>query len=213
MSSHTNRSVAHDFYYKGVDEGRSVNYRGCSISYSRRVAYSYSTVVAQVIPAKGYRDGDVRTRDPSCGRTLVSFWSMSNTTGRHISRLQHASPFDTIPVPMCRGGGELSPQGLANQFFEELECYAKNLNTKANRETFIQMLNALKRVRDEACEEWAKPLRHARFRRFLSIDVSKEAEAIKARNRLKAAKAAKETRDTIAKYVKDRKGGDYCEFM
>ena len=213
MSSHTNRSVAHDFYYKGVDEGRSANYRGCSISYSRRVAYSYSTVVAQVIPVKGYRDGDVRTRDPSFGRTLVSFWSMSNTTGRHISYLKSASPFDTIPVPMRRGGGEMLPQDLADQFYSDLGYYVENLNTKANRETFIQMLNALKRVRDEACEEWAKPLRHARFHRFISIDVSKEAEAIKARNRLKAAKAAKETRDTIAKYVKDRKGGDYCEFM
>lgn len=213
MSSHTNSSVAHDFYYKGVDEGRTGSYGSCTISYRQRVAYSYATVVAQVIPAKGYRNGDVRTRDPSFGRTLVSFWSMSNTTGRHISYLRHASPFDTIPVPMRRGDGELRPQRLANRFYDELEYYAKNLNTRPNRNTFIQMLNALKRVRDEACEEWAKPLRHARFRRFLSIDVSKEAEAIKARNRLKAIKAAKETRETIAKYVKDRKGGDYCEFM
>ena len=105
------------------------------------------------------------------------------------------------------------PQELANRFYEELEYYVKNLNTKADRETFMHMLYSFKRVRDEACEEWAKPLRHARFRRFLEVDVSKEAEALKARNRRLAAKAAKETRETIAKYVKDRKGGDYCEFM
>jgi len=213
MSSHTNRSVSHDFYYRGVDEGRSGDYRGCSISYSRRVARSYSTVVAQVIPAKGYRDGDVRTREPSSGRTLVSTFTMSNTTGRHIGYLRSSSPFECISVPMRRGGGELMPQELANRFYEELGYYVKELNTKANREEFMHMLNALKRVRDEASEEWAKPLRHARFRRFLKVDVSKEAEALKARNRRLAAKAARETRETIAKYVKDRKGGDYCEFM
>ena len=213
MSSHTNRSVSHDFYYRGVDEGRTGSYLHCSISYGRRVARSYSTVVAQVIPAKGYKEGDVRTREPSSGRTLVSYWSMSNATGRHISYLRASSPFECISVPLRRGGGELAPQELANRFHEELGYYVKNLNTRADRETFMHLLYSLKRVRDEACEEWAKPLRHARFRRFLEVDVSKEAEALKARNRRLAAKAARETRETIAKYVKDRKGGDYCEFM
>ena len=194
MSSHSNTSQAHDFYYLGVDEGRSKDYAGCTVSYEGNTAYSYSTAVAKVIPRKGVKPGDVRTHLPSSGLTLLSFDPMSATTAQHISRLNDASPFDVVRVPLRRGDRDFTPEMLARAFAEELESYAARLNKADNRRKFMELLDSLHRLREDACEKWAKPLRSKALAKFDKLDVSKIAEEIKARNRKAAVKAAAETR-------------------
>jgi len=208
-----NRQVAHEFYYRGVDHGERRSYSGCSISYAADRAYSYSTVVAAVVPRKGFTAEDVTTARPETGLTLVSFDSMSSTTSRHIGYLRHASPFEAVGVPMNYGGCHMTPEILRNNFLEELGRSAKGLTRREGRTRFTWLVGALKTVREKAAEPWAKELRDRRFSKYLKIDVSKEAEALRAAGRKKAAKAAAETRAILAKYVKERKGGDYCEFM
>lgn len=203
MSSHSNSGQAHDFYYHGVDEGGSGDYAQCSVSYEGDTARSYYTAVAKVIPAKGVRRKDVRTSSMNSGLTLLSMWSMSNTTSRHISLLHRASPFETVLVPLRRGDRDFTPNDLRDQFLEELTYYSAQLNVAVGRNTFVGLLESLKRLRAAACEEWAKPLRDRRFRKFLSVDVSKAAEELKARNRRLAAKRAAETKALFAKYAKD----------
>ena len=211
--SHSNRDVAHDFYYHGVDDGKTGRYSKCSISYCGKVACSYSTAVAMVIPAKGFRDSDVTTRRPSTGITLVSLYSMSNTTGRHISYLARASPFRVAIVPMRYGHSDFTPQDMAMQFLMQLTEYADGLNVAENRSSFVRLIDTLKELRETACEAWAKPLRDRRFRKFLAMDVHKIADEIKARNRKAAAKRASETRALYAKYLKNVSGERYCKFM
>lgn len=213
MSSHSNASQAHDFYYLGVDEGRSKDYAGCTVSYEGNTAFSYSTAVAKVIPRKGVKPGDVRTSNASAGLTLLSFNSMSATTAQHLSQLESASPFDVVHVPLYRGDRDFTPEMLARRFAEELESYAAGLNKAENRFKFMTLLNSLHRLQQDACEKWAKPLRGRKLRKFDKLDVSKIAEEIKARNRKAATKAAAETRAVFAKYLKDRRGRDYCDFM
>lgn len=213
MSSHSNTSQAHDFYYLGVDEGLDKDYAGCTVSYEGCTAYSYSTAVAKVIPRKGVKPGDVRTHLPSSGLTLLSFDSMSATTAQHISKLNDASPFDVVRVPLRRGDRDFTPERLAQAFAEELESYAARLNKAENRLKFMTLLNSLHLLQRDACEKWAKPLRGRKLEKFDKLDVSKIAEEIKARNRKAAVKAAAETRAVFAKYLKDRRGRDYCDFI
>jgi len=214
MSSHSNASQAHDFYYLGVNEGLSRDYSNCTVSYSGNTAYSYSTAVAKVIPRRGVKPGEVRTSSPSTGITLMSFDPMSATTAQHISKLSSASPFETVRVPMRRGNRDFTPETLAKLFAEELEFYADVLNRAENRAKFADLMSTLRFLRENACEKWAKPLRSRKlFKRFESMDVDKLAAELKERNRKAAAKAAKETREIFAKYVKDRHGADYLEFI
>lgn len=211
--SHSNASQAHDFYYLGVDEGRGKDYSGCTVSYEGNTAYSYSTAVAKVIPRRGVKPGDVRTRNASAGLTLLSFYPMSSTTAQHLSKLESASPFDVVHVPLHRGDRDFTPERLARAFAEELESYAAKLNKAENRLKFMTLLNSLHRLQQDACEKWARPLRSRALKKFDKLDVSKIAEEIKARNRKAAVKAAAETRAVFAKYLKDRCGRDYCDFM
>lgn len=215
MSSHTNRSLAHDFYYKGVDRNESHAYRGCSLSYRESTALSYSTAIAKVVPRKGVKTEDVRTDVPETGLTLISRDSMSSTTGRHISYVLQASPFRYAPVPLRRGRSDFSPRGVAENFLEDLERLVGQLNTIGNRREFAALLNCRRIVMEFACEEWAKPLRDRRFRKYEALDVEKMMKELQARRRKEAAKAAAETRAIFAKYLPKAKagGGDYCEFV
>jgi len=159
------------------------------------------------------KPGDVRTHLPSSGLTLLSFDSMSATTTQHLSQLNDASPFDVVRVPMRRGDRDFTPESLARLFAEELKSYAEGLNDAKNRRKFMALLDALHRLREDACEKWAEPLRGKALMKFDKLDVSKIAEEIKAQNRKSAAKAAAETRAVFAKYTKNRTGADYCDFV
>ena len=213
MASHSNSTEAHDFYYRGVDYGVTKSYSGCSLSYDGNNAYSYSTIVAKVIPAKERRPKEVKTTWPASGITLISLYAMSSTTGRHISLLRGASPFQTVCVPLERGDRDFTPKDLAENFLKELETYAGMLNTRDNRGTFVRLMESRSMLLSRACEEWAKPLRDRRFKKYESIDITKAAAEIAARNRKAAAKRAADTKALFAKYVKDRSGADYLEFL
>lgn len=220
MSSHTNNSQAHDFYYRGVDLGEEHYYRGCSLNYSGDEAVSYSTVIAKVIPRRGYKKEDVKTSRASAGLTLLSFYSMSPTTGRHISHVAWASPFERVYVPFkrrsysCYGTGHIHPEDLPGLFRDALAGYAGGLSRRDERYQFTRLVQALKTLIAEAAKEWADPLKKDKtLKKYLKIDVEKAAEELKAKARKAAARAAKETRALFAKYVRDRKGGEYCEFI
>lgn len=213
MASHSNTTEAHDFYYLGVNEGRHKEYAGCTVSYQADQAFSYSTVVARVIPTRGLKAGDIHTSKPDTGLTLLSYYSMSSTTGRHISNIGSASPFSVVRVPMERGRRDLTPGLVRDGLLEALADYAAGLNKAENRESFVTLLAARKTILDKAAEAWAAPLRDKRFKKFEAIDVSAAAEALKAKRRKAAAKAAAETKALFAKYVNNRGGADYCEFL
>lgn len=215
MSSHTNWSMAHDFYYKGVDRGESHEYRGCSLSYRRNTAISYSTAIAKVVPAKGRKTKDVRTDAPETGLTLVSYYSMSNTTGRHISCVRQASPFECVGVPLGRKFSDFTPEDVAENFLEALDGLVKRLNTVDNRREFARLMACRRRVMELACEEWAKPLRDHKFRKYETLDVEEATKELQARRRKEAARAAAETRVLFAKYLPkaEASGADYCEFV
>lgn len=215
MSSHSNESMSHDFYYRGVDYGESHGYRGCSLSYRGNTAVSYSTAIAKVVPAKGRKAKDVCTRRRDTGITLVSFYSMSPTTGRHISYVRQASPFECVSVPLGRGSSDFTPGEVAFDFLEALDGLVKRLNTVDNRREFARLMSCRKRVMELACEEWAKPLRDRRFRKYEAMDVEKMAKELQERNRKVASKRAAETRALFAKYLPKAKAGgaDYCEFV
>lgn len=215
MSSHTNWSMAHDFYYKGVDRDKSTAYRGCSLRYRGATAFSYSTAIAKVVPTKDREEKDVRTNDPETGLTLISYYSMSKTTGKHISYVRQASPFTVVPVPLRRGCSDFSPRGVAENFLEALERLTGQLNTIGNRREFANLMACRKKVMELACEEWAKPLRDRRFKRFEAMDVEKMAKELQAKRRRDAAERAAETRILFAKYLPkgETSGADYCEFV
>ena len=215
MSSHTNRSMAHDFYYRGVDGHESHAYRGCSLSYRASTALSYSTAIAKVVPKKGFGAESVRTDAPETGLTLVSRDSMSPTTGRHISYVLSASPFGYVGVPLRRGCSDFSPRGVAENFLEAFGWLASRLNTIGNRREFAELLDCRRRVMELVCEEWAKPLRDRRFRKYEALDVGKAMKELQARRRKKAAKAAAATRALFAEYFPKARagGGNYCEFV
>ena len=207
-----NSEMAHAFYYHGVDcWGR----RGGSghIGYEGRTAYSYSTAVAIVVPARGAKAPD--TYHPETGVTLVSFDGMSKTTARHISCLASASPFRVIRVPMRRGCSEITPERVAEGFLDDLAACLGTFNTRDGRGRFAMLMQARADAIRLLPDRWAKPLRGRRFRRFESLDVGKMAAELQARNRREAAKRAAETRAVFAKYLpKANAGGDmYCKFI
>ena len=213
MSSHTNRSEAHNFYYLGVNEGVCKQYSCCSLSYDNDEAYSYSTLVAKVIPTRGRTRKSISTSSPETGLTLMSRDSMTSTTGRHLSYLRNASPFKVVHVPLERGRSTLTPTILRDNFLSELENYAGSLNRADARREFAGLIYSRATLLQLASKEWANPLRDRRFKKFENIDVSKTAEEIKARNRKAAAKQAAATKALLAKYLVGRRGPDYCELM
>jgi len=213
MSSHSNVSQAHDFYYKGVDLHEEHSYSKCSLSYEQNKAISYSTTVALVIPRKGVRDTEVTTTRPQTGLTLLSYFSMSATTSKHICDLRHASPFEVVELPFERGDRFVTPERLRDLLLKELAYYATCLNQAHNRRHFVCLMDARQKVLNLACETWAKPFRDKRFKAYEKIDVSKAAAELQAKHRQEASKRAAETKRIFATYVKDRRGKDYLEFL
>ena len=213
MSSHTNATEAHDFYYLGVNDGIAKKYAGCELSYDGDEAFSYSTLVAKVIPTRGHTRAQINTTQPDTGLTLVSRDAMTNTTGRHISYLRNASPFPTVHVPLNKGERVLDPGVLRDNFLNALLPLSKALNKAECRREFAGLLHERETILHSACETWAKPLRDRRFKKFTAIDVGKAAEEIKVQNRKRAAAAAAATRAVLAKYLDGKHGADYCELM
>lgn len=215
MPGHSNRSMAHGFYYRGVDRGESREYRGCTVSYRGRTAYSYATAVARVVPRKGVRDGGVSTRHVGSALTLLSAYSMSPTTGRHISYLGSASPFRVVYVPLKRGRGWIEPEDVRDGFLDAFERLVPCLNTADNRREFARLMACRGEILRLACEKWAKPLRDRRFRKYETMDVGKMAKELQERNRRLASKRAAETRALFARSLPKARasGADYCEFV
>ena len=213
--SHSNSSMAHEFYYQGVDGGQRKAYSNCSISYDGDVARSYRTAVAKVIPARGRKPSTVTTHEINSGLTLVSFYPMSNTTAHHISLLRSASPFTTVRVPMEMGCGDFYPENLRDEMLGALNEYVQTVNKADSRQAIVELLESRRVILNGACAAWAKPLRDRRFRRFETMDLDKAAEELKERTRKAAAKRAAETRKLFAEYLPKAKasGADYCEFV
>lgn len=208
----SNESQAHAFYYYGVNEGESKSYVGCRISYDRNIAYSYSTCVAKVIPAKGFKQSAVNTSRPGSGITLISFENMSATTARHISQLHYASPFPVVYVPMKYGRANISPAEMANLFVKELEYCLDNSNLIKYRRDFVTLMNSRRKIIDGACTEWAKALKGPRFRKYDSLDITKHANELKEHNRKLVAKQLATMRAVLKKYAKGS-SQDYLSFV
>lgn len=207
MSSHSNATEAHAFYYQGVNNGESHSYSGCSLSYRGDTAYSYSTAVAKVIPTRKYDKPS--TDDIGSGLTLVPCYTISSTTAKHVSLLREASPFDLVYVPVPRGGRSITPESIRDRLLEWLESTSKGLNTKANRQQFHDLLEARKTLVERAHAEWAEAMKDKAFDDYLRMDVSAIAKEIQARNRTEAAKQAKRTKETYRRYLDGKTGADY----
>ena len=213
MASHSNQSMAHDFFYLGVDLCQAHSYSKVSLSYARREAYSYATLIAKVIPRKGVKPEQISTAQAGSAITLISWDSMSATTAGHINDVAGASPFNVIRVPMNRGDGYYEPRDMKYSFIKRLEFYAKGLNKAENRYKFVSLMDSRAEVIAMAPKEWADALKGKEFKKFETLDITKAAEELKAKNRKEASKTAAETRMLFKKYVKERKGADYLEFI
>ena len=209
----TNWSIAHDFYYKGVDGGKSCLCR--SLGFRRSTAISYSTAIAKVVPRRGFKAEDVHTNAPETGLTLISSNSMTRTTGQHISYVRQSSPFTVVGVPLEMGRYDFTPEDVAMGFLRELEQTVLQLDAFCSRIEFARLMESRRSIMNLACKEWAKPLRDRRFKKYEKLDVEKAAGELKERRRKEAAKAAAETRAVFKKYLPkaDAGGADYCEFV
>ena len=78
MSSHTNWSMAHDFYYKGVDRGEIHEYCSCSLSYVGRTAISYSTAIANFDASRLVCEVKMSESSTSWARYIVTEVSSSS---------------------------------------------------------------------------------------------------------------------------------------
>lgn len=214
----SNSSVAHDFFYKGVARGVAKEYMRCAVSYRGRDCYSYSTIIAKVVPAKGMKEKDIDPTKPGSGVLLLTFDRMSASTGKHRSEVSGANPFSScVDVPMKFGRRDFTPEELRMRFLDELERYAQDLNHAESRQKFIWLLNARNEVIARACETWAKPLRAKRFEKYEAMreKIADYAKKLQERARKMAAKKAAETKAVVAKYLGDgvRRGKDYVDFI
>lgn len=207
-------NVADDYYYRGVEAGETHRYSGQNLSYRGRDAISYSTIIAKVIPAAGFKDCNVTTHDVATAVTLVTMDSMSKTTAKQRRLIIDASPFTVICVPMVRGDVDFSPNGLRDNFLSELASI-KEFNHADVRRRFIDIMTSRKAVINSACALWAKPLRSARFRKYERIlsDLDRYAAKLREKARKAGVKKSAETRATLKKYAGDKRGADYLEFM
>lgn len=163
-------NIADDYYYRGVEAGETHRYSGQNLSYRERDAISYSTIIAKVVPAAGFKDCDVTTHDVDTAVTLVTMDPMSKTTAKHRNLVVAASPFRVICVPLDRGYGDFSPERLRDNFLNELASL-KEFNHANVRRRFISVMNARNAGMSCACARWAKPLMSARFRK---VDIRRQ---------------------------------------
>lgn len=213
---HSNVSMGHDFFYIGVDKGESHDYSSCTLSYRGNTAVSFSTAIAKVIPTRGRRQKDVKTRNPETGLLMVSYNCMSNCTAKHICNVTSASPFPMARVPLRRGYYDFTPEDVRDGFLKEFETLSKGLNRVENRREFVFLMEQRKAIIDKACATWAKPLMDRRFRKFDEIDVEEMSEELKKRQRELARKKAEKRRKALELFysrAKNADGAGYCELL
>lgn len=134
MAIKTNWDVAHRFFYQDGHERISPSWLNCG--FDGNEFYSYSTVVAKIV--RGL-DGQ--------HYTLVSYDSMSPTTGRHISSVAGASPYKVIKVPMKYGNSSFDIKWLERRIHDKLDTYAESrLSRKENRTEYINYFEMLLEV-------------------------------------------------------------------
>lgn len=213
----SNSTQAHDFYYKGVNEGVNKWFKRCSLNYEGKVAYSYSTVIAKVIPQRGYEEKDIYTANPSSGLTLITFDSMSSTTGRHRRELASASPFDIVYIPFKYGHHwDPSPETMAEWMLAELETYSKLLARAEHRSNFTLLMGSVDKIVARTTEPWAKAFSSEKFIKYREIyaNLGDYVEKLKAKKRSEGAKRAAETRKVLEKWLgKERTSKDYLDLM
>lgn len=213
----TNSKQAHDFYYKGVNDGARKQYRGCSLWYEGKVAYSYSTVIAKVIPGSGYNEKDVYTANPSSGLTLVTFDSMTSSTSKHRGLIVSSSPFKVICVPFRYGHRwDPSPATMVEWMLHDLETYSKLISKAEYRSNFACLMDARQEIVDRAAEEWSKAFNAKAFDKYKRLYATMDSyvKELKSKKRAEAAKQAAETRKILAKWLSDKRTSkDYLDLM
>lgn len=121
----TNYDNAHAFFYGSGS--RSKHYE--TTSYDDNCFYSYYTII-------GLKTNDINTHVQVL---LLSYNSMSKTTGRHISQLRNACPYNTVRAIFTYGNHYTSAETLVNNLKKYIDNVAEKLNLKANRENFITL--------------------------------------------------------------------------
>lgn len=212
-----NSKQAHDFYYKGVNTGAMKSYQGCHLWYQGKVAYSYSTVIAKVIPGCGFHEKDVYTANPISGLTLVTFDSMTSLTSKHRSLIASASPFKVIHVPFKYGHRwDPSPETMAEWMLFDLETYSKLLSKAQYRSNFACLMDARQEIVDKAAGEWSKAFNAKVFDKYKRIYATMDSyvKELKSKKRAEAAKQAAETRKILAKWLGDKRTSkSYIDLM
>lgn len=202
-----NSKQAHDFYYKGVNTGAMKTYQGCHLWYDGKVAYSYATVIAKVIPARGYAEHVIHTDSPTSGLTLVTFDSMSSSTGRHSRLIASASPFKVLFVPFKYGHRwDPSPATMAEWMLHDLETYSKLLSKAQYRSNFVHLMYARETIVRLAAKEWSEAFNSEAFDEYKHIYTTMDSyvKELKSRKRAEAAKQAAKTRKILAKWLGDK---------
>lgn len=213
----SNSDQAHNFYYKGVNKGDRKWLKRCTLNYEGKRAYSYSTVIAKVIPQHGYEEKDVYTANPNSGLTLLTFDTMTSTTGVHRRRLAYASPFDIVYVPFKYGHHcDPGPETMADWMLSDLENYSKLLTTAQYRSDFAMLMDSVDKIVKRAAEPWAKAFSSKKFSKYRDIyaDLGDYVKKLKAKKRSEAAKQAATTRKTLAKWLgKEHTSKSYIDLM
>lgn len=131
MAIKTNWDVAHRFFYQDGHERFITSWMNCGFDGDE--FYSYSTIVAKIVTGLDGRH-----------YTLVSYDRMSSTTGRHISNVVSASPYDVIRVPMEYGNSSFDIRWLERRISANLDEYAESrLSIKTNRTEYINYFEML----------------------------------------------------------------------
>lgn len=202
-----NSKQAHDFYYKGVNTGAMKSYQGCHLWYQGKVAYSYSTVIAKVIPGCGFHEKDIYTANPISGLTLITFDSMTSSTSKHRNLIASASPFKVIHVPFKYGHRwDPSPATMVEWMLYDLETYSKLLSKAQYRSNFVCLMDARQEIVDKAAGEWSKAFNSKAFDKYKRIYATMDSyvKELKSKKRAEAAKQAAETRKVLAKWLGDK---------
>lgn len=224
MGSNTNMDMAHYFFYKGVGERTSKSCKSSHISYDADGlrCFSYSTVIAKVIPCRGFADSDINPSRTRTGLTLVSSNSMTPATAQHISAVMKASPFDVVAVPMVMWGRDLLPRELTVRMLQSLEKLKGRLGRAENRAEFVRLLDVRRELINKACAKWAKPLTNKAFAQYEAvvpeidrIERERQAQASvrAAAAAARAAAAEKRAEEVRARWLVERKGVDYLNFL
>ena len=184
----SNRSLCHDFFYSGFDKNR--NLRNFNISYEKHVVFSYATAIGFVVLDKNKEKV-----------FLVSRYSMSKTTQRHISDLYRACPFDKLFVPMRYGEKRASVELVARYFLADLDYASQQKMSQAKyRLDFIECFKDAEAFSNrvytiEGLEDY-RPL-------FETLNDSEEVKKLKAEQRKKDAEKRKKEKEELDALLKE----------